>query len=312
MRRIIVVDDGRGGTGGCRDARWPARLRAQAPQADTPTFEVASVKPNKSGEGFVQLGGRGGQFTITNAPLRLIIRNAYRLQDFQIIGGPGWLNSDRFDIVAKSDPTATQDQTQAMIKALLAERFKLKVHTESRDLPLYALHLARSDGKLGPQIKTAAVDCAALAAARRGGPPPPGAGGPGGPGAPLDRGGLDRSRGRTRWAGRGRGSACTRRRPRRSERTGWSLWTLRDADRARQHCRQWPADVTAGDQPVDVGQSHRRGPDRSHRQLRPGAVVDAGTAAAGAAAIRRPARRRCRRSIPTVRRSSPPCRNSSG
>ena len=69
-----------------------------------------------------------------------------------------------------------------MIKALLAERFKLKVHTESRELPLYALQLARSDGKLGPKIKTAAVDCAALAAARRGGPPPPGAGGPGAPG----------------------------------------------------------------------------------------------------------------------------------
>ncbi len=139
----------------------------------------------------MQLGGRGGQFTITNAPLRLIIRNAYRLQDFQIVGGPGWLNSDRFDIVAKSDPTATQDQTQAMVKALLAERFKLKVHTESRELPLYALQLARSDGKLGPKIKTAAVDCAALAAARRGGPPPPGAGGPGGPGGPglITRGG---------------------------------------------------------------------------------------------------------------------------
>ena len=166
-----------------------SRRRRQPPT--DPTFEVASVKPNKSGEGFVQLGGRGGQFTITNAPLRLIIRNAYRLQDFQIVGGPGWLNSDRFDIVAKSDPTATPDQTQAMIKALLAERFKLKVHTESRELPLYALQLARSDGKLGPKIKTAAVDCAALAAARRGSPSPPGAGGPGGPGGPglITRGG---------------------------------------------------------------------------------------------------------------------------
>ena len=185
MKRLFVVTAAVGALAGAVMIDGP-RLGAQAPQAQTasPTFEVASVKPNKSGQGFVQLGGGGGQYTITNAPLRLIIRNAYRLQDFQIVGGPPWLNSDRFDIVAKSEPTATPDQTQAMVKALLADRFKLKVHTESRDLPLYALVPAKSDGKLGPQIKPAAVDCAALAAARRGGPPPPGVGGPGGPAGP--------------------------------------------------------------------------------------------------------------------------------
>jgi uncharacterized protein (TIGR03435 family) len=193
MRRIIMVTTAAAALAGAALFDDPA-LRAQGPPFDTPTFEVASVKPNKSGEAFVQLGGRGGQFTITNAPLRLIIRNAYRLQDFQIVGAPGWITSDRFDIVAKSDPTATADQTQAMMKALLAERFKLKVHDETRDLPLYALQLARSDGRLGPKIKPAAVDCAALAAARRGGPPPPGTGGPGaplGPGGPgpITRGG---------------------------------------------------------------------------------------------------------------------------
>ena len=83
MRRIFVVTAAVGALAGAAMLDGP-RLRAQAPQAQTasPTFEVASVKPNKSGDGFVQLGGRGGQFTITNAPLRLIIRNAYRLQDF--------------------------------------------------------------------------------------------------------------------------------------------------------------------------------------------------------------------------------------
>jgi uncharacterized protein (TIGR03435 family) len=181
MKRVLVVTAAVGTLTGAALIDGP-RLGAQAPQAQTasPTFEVASVKPNKSGQGFVQLGGGGGQYTITNAPLRLIIRNAYRLQDFQIVGGPTWLTSDRFDIIAKSEPTATPDQTQAMVKALLAERFKLKVHTESRELPVYAMVLAKNDGKLGPQIKPAAVDCQALAAARRGGPPP-GAGGPGGP-----------------------------------------------------------------------------------------------------------------------------------
>ena len=107
MRNSIVVTSVVGVLAGAAMLDGP-RVRAQAPpaQADSSTFEVASVKPNKSGDGFVQLGGRGGQYTMTNAPLRLIIRNAYRLQDFQIVGGPSWLNSDRFDIVAKSDPTA--------------------------------------------------------------------------------------------------------------------------------------------------------------------------------------------------------------
>src|SRR6187200_1801648 len=100
MNRIIAVTAAVGVLAGSMMLDGP-RLRAQA-QTDALTFEVASVKANKSGAGFVQLGGVGGQYNITNAPLRLIIRNAYRLQDFQIVGGPGWLTSDRFDIVAKA------------------------------------------------------------------------------------------------------------------------------------------------------------------------------------------------------------------
>src|SRR6188508_2982567 len=67
-----------------------------------PQFEVASIKPNKSGDGRVMLGVQpGGRFTATNVPLRLLIRNAYQLQDFQIVGGPSWIADERFDIVAK-------------------------------------------------------------------------------------------------------------------------------------------------------------------------------------------------------------------
>src|SRR5207247_2547328 len=81
------------------------QLGAQAPQATppAPAFEVASIKPNNSGDGRVMLGNQPGRFTATNVTLRLLIRNAYQLQDFQISGGPGWLASDHFDIVAKID-----------------------------------------------------------------------------------------------------------------------------------------------------------------------------------------------------------------
>jgi uncharacterized protein (TIGR03435 family) len=170
------------------------RLGAQAPQAppSAPAFEVASIKPNKSGDGRVMLGNQPGRFTATNVTLRMLIRNAYQLQDFQISGGPGWLASDRFDIVAKIEagvqdampvgpPAPGQGPTplQLMIRSLLAERFKLAVHTETKDQPIYALVLARSDGRLGPELKKSDTDCAALMAAMRGrgpgrGMPPPG------------------------------------------------------------------------------------------------------------------------------------------
>ena len=157
-------------------------ILAQAPvSTDKPSFEVASVKPNKSGDGRVAIGNQpGGRFTATNVPLRLLIRVAYKIQDFQVVGAPDW--SDRFDIVAKAasdippePPGAPPGPLQFMLQSLLAERFKLVAHPETRELPIYALTIARSDGKLGPGLRQAAVDCqASLAAARaRGNGPPP-------------------------------------------------------------------------------------------------------------------------------------------
>ncbi len=157
-----------------------------------PQFEVASIKPNKSGDGRVMLSVQpGGRFTATNVTLRMMIRNAYQLQEFQITGGPSWISDDRFDIVAKAETGDTMgdpfraeqngqpSRGQLMIRALLAERFKLVVHNEDKEMPIYALVLARSDGRLGPQLKQSEVDCVALMAAGRGRgrgpmPPPPG------------------------------------------------------------------------------------------------------------------------------------------
>jgi uncharacterized protein (TIGR03435 family) len=169
-----------------------SQLRAQAqqtPAADNPSFEVASVKPNESGDPRVMIGGGpGGRFNASNVPLRMLIRNAYQLQDSQLVGGPAWLATERFDIVAKAEgnpapvPPGSVGPMQLMMRNLLADRFKLVVHRETREQPIYALVLARSDGKPGPQLRKSEIDCAAMAAARGrvGGPPP-------GPPAPGER-----------------------------------------------------------------------------------------------------------------------------
>lgn len=142
----------------------------QSPSAvpsPSPSFEVASVKPShpnpSSPFGSIPMimPPVGGRFSATNVPLRLLIRVAYELQDFQIVGGPSWQMSDKFDIVAKAeDGTArTMQAVLPLVKALLADRFKLKVHTETRELPIYALVIAREDKKLGPDIKPSTSDC---------------------------------------------------------------------------------------------------------------------------------------------------------
>src|SRR5580765_433778 len=134
-----------------------SRVRAQSPQTLAPAFEVASIKLNNSGDGRVMMQLQpGGRFTATNIPLRLLIRNAYQLQDFQIVGAPSWINSERYDIVAKAEdgtPPETPsldrtgpNRTQLMIRSLLAERFQLVAHDETRELPIYALVVARGDG----------------------------------------------------------------------------------------------------------------------------------------------------------------------
>src|SRR3981189_1081338 len=101
--------------------------------------------------------------------------------DFQLEGGPKWMESDRFDVIAKAPgdpkpgPTGPPPEMFLMIRSMLEERFHVKVHFETKDMPIYALVLARSDGRLGPRITASAVDCAARWAELRatGGPPPP-------------------------------------------------------------------------------------------------------------------------------------------
>jgi len=159
--------------------RLPAALlfiaaTAIALHAQPPAFEVASIKRDSSGDDRASVRGNAGRLTITNNPLRNIIRNAWGLQGFQIVGG-----LDRWDIVAKVEAGAERQNVMPMVQNLLADRFKLVTHHETRELPIYALVFARPDRTFGPKLLASSTDCQKemSAAVARGGPP--------GPGSPL-------------------------------------------------------------------------------------------------------------------------------
>jgi len=111
-------------------------------------FEVAEVKVNKSGDGRVSVSLVNGQVRLINAPMRLMIAGAYSVNPDAVTGGPGWIDSDRFDLVAKSTPDATEDELRGMLRVLLAERVKLAAHVEEKQTATYALVVAKSGHKL--------------------------------------------------------------------------------------------------------------------------------------------------------------------
>ena len=138
-------------------------VQAQAPPqpSSQPRFDVASIKVNRTNDGVVFDQAQKGRYTIYRYTLAALIRSAYRVQEFQIVGGADWINSERFDIEATySEAPGVPSQTNLMLRTLLAERFKLAVHNETRDRPVYALVLARADRRFGPQLQKSTRDCA--------------------------------------------------------------------------------------------------------------------------------------------------------
>jgi bla regulator protein blaR1 len=139
----------------------------QQSSASHPEFEVASVKPSASDDARTLLQILpGGGIRSSGATLKFLITLAYEVRSFQILGGSGWINSDRFDVVAKSDGSADsekeprdpsqvtagqlkgmQDRMRPKLQALLAERFKLSLHRETREQPVYALAIAKGGTK---------------------------------------------------------------------------------------------------------------------------------------------------------------------
>ena len=137
-----------------------AALAAQQP---APLFEVASIKrntdPRPPGSGPVRTPK--GEIRVVAVLARLLVLYAYPLDaaPAEVVGVPSWANSERYDITVKGIADATPDQVTRVWRTLLAERMKLAAHYEPREVRGYHLVVARSDGKLGPELRPSTLDC---------------------------------------------------------------------------------------------------------------------------------------------------------
>src|SRR5215831_13860506 len=132
-------------------------LGAQEPR---PSFDVASIKRNVSlSPGSSQRNMPGGRINFTNQRLRQVIRAAFGGSDIEVIGGPDWIDGDRWDIVAAPASVDANAPWREMLKTLLIDRFTLRAHVEQRDRPIYALMFARADRQLGPKIHLTQTPC---------------------------------------------------------------------------------------------------------------------------------------------------------
>ena len=144
----------------------PSRAQMPEPAGPRPAFEVASIKPSDpSARGTSQRIAPGGRYTAQNITVRLLIEHAYNIRDFQLSGGPDWVNSARYDIVAKAEDPSDEDprtltgaqreafrqKLQQRLQSLLEERFQLKFHNSTKELPTCALVV----GKSGPKLQKA-------------------------------------------------------------------------------------------------------------------------------------------------------------
>lgn len=133
-----------------------------APDGPKPAFEVASVRPNTGPVNAMSLSSPPGRFTMTGLPLQMLLTLAYSLRPNQVDGLPDWVRTSRFDINAKMPDGAAQDQVMLMVQSLLEDRFKLKWHKETREGDVYALVVARKDGRLGPKLTKSDMECKAI------------------------------------------------------------------------------------------------------------------------------------------------------
>lgn len=130
-----------------------AKTRAQAPSAGV-EFEVASVRQSEDAQGRALVQATPGRLTLTQISLQRLLVIAYDIQDYQLAGEPSWGESNRYDIVAKASiSTTVQEMEGPMLQALLEDRFKMKLHRETRLLPLYELTVAKGGPKLHPLEK---------------------------------------------------------------------------------------------------------------------------------------------------------------
>ena len=152
------------------------------PPVDPDTrFEVVAIKAFDQGSGGILMRMTPGRFDST-VPVGTLLRQALQKPDYQIVGAPGWIDTERYSIAAKVPEGVPPAATSVMLVNLLKDRFHLATHLETREQPIFNLVFARADGRLGPDLKATSAECQATLAERiavakaavagRGGPPP--------------------------------------------------------------------------------------------------------------------------------------------
>jgi uncharacterized protein (TIGR03435 family) len=111
---------------------------------------------------------------MVNQSIATLIREAYPAQIPELLGAPEWVTSETYDVTAKGEGNPARDEIRLMLRSLLSERFKLAVHYQTQERPVFALVIARGDGRLGSGLVRSTIDCDAVDAARRAGRKPEG------------------------------------------------------------------------------------------------------------------------------------------
>jgi uncharacterized protein (TIGR03435 family) len=161
-----------------------------APVDPNTRYEVVAIKAGEN-SGLVTMRSTPGHFEATNVPLGLLLRQALQKSDYQIVGAPDWIDTQRYSIRATMAEGIPPTALGVMLLNLLKDRFQLTTHVETRELPIFNLVVVRADRRLGPDLKPTSAECQAnvaeriatlKAAAGRGAPPPfPPLGDPNGP-----------------------------------------------------------------------------------------------------------------------------------
>ena len=143
-------------------------LTAARAQQPAPAFDVASVRPGSPGAlGGESLFSDGGRFSAQNETVVELIRAAWNIDTYRIVGGPDWIRGERFTIEGRPASAVAIGESRLMLQTLLVDRFKLRATSAVREAPVYRLVLNRRDGRLGPQLRPAVPDmCADGQAAR--------------------------------------------------------------------------------------------------------------------------------------------------
>jgi uncharacterized protein (TIGR03435 family) len=158
----------------------PIFSQAGGAQAPKPSFEVVSIKPAPAVLTRIMIAPvAGGRFSVEGLNLKNLVARAYSVAETRVVGGPNWVESARYNIEAKAEgATIPAGQLQLMLQSMLEDRFQLKAHRETRELPVYELHVARGGVKmkmsedqtpLAPPAPPSPAEIAAMQAAMRGG-----------------------------------------------------------------------------------------------------------------------------------------------